>query len=439
MTQEKTGGAFFRDSALMLGNNMMMFSVTILSGVIVARGLGPEGRGLYAIALLFPSLLAALFSLGMNTASVYFLSTEPEKKPVIAGTVLFYSAAAGAGAALLLAVLSGRVATAFLNGTGSVFVAAAAPLALVFLILESFQCFFMSERDIRAITAMNAIRGVSHFGIVGILFLAGSLSVMPAILSNLTAAAAAAAAGYLSLRAKNFFTPLSFRVSELKRLASFGLRQHIGTAAQLLNYRADIFVAAALLPPYQVGLYSVSVAVSELLWHIPNAAAQVLYPKAASASKEEADRFTPEVARHVFLLSLLPAAVVWAAAAPLIGLLFGREFLPAAEPVRLLLPGAVLLSVSKVLGSHLSARGFPQHNSSASVTSLLVSVLLCMALIPAYGLKGAAAATSASYASNFLVMLFFFRRISGVPIGGLFLPRRGDLRYYADLARKALK
>lgn len=437
MQDKRPAGSFFKDSAFLLANNMLMFAVAMGSGIIVARGLGPEGRGLYAVAILFPSLLAGLGSMGLNTASVYFINKHPEDRGGVTGAALLYSAGAGLALALLLAALAGRISAGFLQGGGTVLILAAAPLLLLLMLFETFYCFFMAGRDIGNIAAMNAVKGFTHLALVSALFLFGSLTVLGTILAQSAAAFAALLLGFYALKKKGIFGGIVFQWPVFRRLASFGLRQHVGTAAQLLNYRADMFIAAAMLPPYQVGLYAVSLAMAEMLWHLPNAASQVLYPKTAGSTKEEADRFTPDVARHVFYITLLPAAAVWAAAAPLTGLLFGRAFLPAAVPIKLLLPGAVLLSVSKVLGSHLSSRGYPQYNSTASSVSLASSVTLCLLLIPRWGLAGAAAATSLSYLANLAVMLYFFRRVSGCGPAEIFLPQKNDILFYRDLLRRA--
>lgn len=438
MREKTKGGAFFRDSAALLANNLFMFAAAIVSGVMIARGLGPEGKGIYAIALLFPSLLASLGGMGLNTAAVFFLNREPAARGTVTGSVLAYSALSGAALSLLIVIFSRRIDAYFLNGAGVLFVLAAAPIPFFYMLYETVYSLFLAGRDIRSISSANAAKSFSHLAIVFALLLAGCLTAFWAILSQAVAAAAALLMGAAALKAKGYFSGLSIERAAFGKLFSFGLRQHMGTAAQVLNYRADMFISAALLSPYQVGLYSVSLSMSELLWHLPNAAGQVLYPKTA-ASAEDSHFFTADVARHVFYLTLLPAAAVWLTAEPLTGLLFGKEFVPAAAPIKLLLPGAVLLGVSKVLGSHLSASGAPQHNSAASVLSLLSSVTLCLLLIPRWGLSGAAAATAASYAINLTVMAYYFRKTSRCGLGKIFLPQKGDLTFYISSLRGLLR
>lgn len=437
--KKQAGGAFFRDAAMLFANNLLLLAVSILSGALIARGLGPEGKGLYTIALLFPTLAAVLGSLGLNYSVIYFLNKEPANRPSVAGSSLAYALAAGTLLSMLIAGFSVSLSGLFFKGAGTFFIVAGAPLALLLMVTETLYYFFLATRDIRSISVYTATRNISHLVIVSALFYTASLTVERTLLSQAAALAGALAFAIFILKSRGFFKEMTWDRPVFGRMLSFGLRQHAGTAAQTLNYRIDIFIAAALLTPYQVGLYSISVSMAELLWHIPNAAGQVLYPKISASSKPEADRFTPEVARHVFFITLLASVILWLAAAPLTALLFGREFLPATTALKILLPGVLLLSVSKVIGSDISARGYPQYNSSASVVSLVLAVTLNLLLIPRYGVAGAAAATSASYLANTAVMFYFFLRVSGTKAADMFLPTKKDLDFYTGRIAAILK
>jgi hypothetical protein len=59
-------------------------AVLVVSGVLVARALGPEDRGYMALVLLVPSLLALVGSLGLPLASTYFVARSPESARSIA-------------------------------------------------------------------------------------------------------------------------------------------------------------------------------------------------------------------------------------------------------------------------------------------------------------------------------------------------------------------
>jgi hypothetical protein len=89
--------------------------VLVVSGVLVARALGPEDRGYMALVLLVPSLLALVGSLGLPLASTYFVARNPESARSIARKLIVPAALQTAIGVLLtlgalLTVLSGEPA-----------------------------------------------------------------------------------------------------------------------------------------------------------------------------------------------------------------------------------------------------------------------------------------------------------------------------------------
>src|SRR3990172_6537249 len=59
----------------------------LISGPLVARILGVEGRGYLAALYVWPAMLAALGTLGIPVACSYFLSSEPGQAARILGAV----------------------------------------------------------------------------------------------------------------------------------------------------------------------------------------------------------------------------------------------------------------------------------------------------------------------------------------------------------------
>lgn len=44
--------------------------------IIIAREFGPEGNGIYVMAILVPTMMVNFFNLGIGHASIYFISTK---------------------------------------------------------------------------------------------------------------------------------------------------------------------------------------------------------------------------------------------------------------------------------------------------------------------------------------------------------------------------
>jgi len=75
-------------------------------------------------------------------------------------------------------------------------------------------------------------------------------------------------------------------------------------------------------------------------------------------------------------------------------LLFGPEYLPAVDPMRILLPGTMLYLLSKIVIQFLGSQGLPEVSAGFLMLGSLVNALLSFMLIPIYGIGGAAIAST---------------------------------------------
>jgi len=176
-----------------------------------------------------------------------------------------------------------------------------------------------------------------------------------------------------------------------------------------------------------VGVYAVSVTVSQSVWFIANAVAVVLLPRLTGADASDAARTTPLVCRSTLFVSALAALALGVASLWLIEALFGDDFESAVEPLLWLLPGTVALAGSKILTSYIFSQGHPLTNSLITVAALAVTLAADFALIPPFGVAGAAVASSLAYGVHFALSLAAYRRLSGGSIWEAVVVR-GDSR-----------
>ena len=71
---------------------------------------------------------------------------------------------------------------------------------------------------------------------------------------------------------------------QLRRALTFGIKGYGANALQVLNYRVDFFVLSAVASAVALGHYSVAVAVTTVLWLLPQALGDVLFPRVAALS-----------------------------------------------------------------------------------------------------------------------------------------------------------
>jgi stage V sporulation protein B len=142
--------------------------------------------------------------------------------------------------------------------------------------------------------------------------------------------------------------------------------------------------------------------------------------------------------RNTLLVSGLGAIALGVTAPWLVPAVFGNEFRDSVAPLLWLLPGTVALSGSKILASYIFSQGRPGLNSLITIGSLVATVSADIALIPLFGVEGAAAASTLAYAVHLTLSLLAYRALSGSSISDALLVRGEDFRRYANLARGRL-
>src|SRR3954454_12598918 len=83
------------DVFLMLGTKFTVLFLNLVTSVIVARALGPSGRGAVAVALSLLMLLVQFGSSGLATANPYYAAKEPAARNRIIGNSFYLSILVG--------------------------------------------------------------------------------------------------------------------------------------------------------------------------------------------------------------------------------------------------------------------------------------------------------------------------------------------------------
>ncbi|UCE17742.1 MAG: polysaccharide biosynthesis C-terminal domain-containing protein [Gemmatimonadota bacterium] len=231
---------------------------------------------------------------------------------------------------------------------------------------------------------------------------------------------------------------LKMNVHFLKKSLVYGLKAHLGTCTQFLNYRLDMFFVQYFLGFTQLGYYSLAVAFSELLWDIPYSVSTALFPKVSSSSMEEASSLTPKICRNTVFVMIILSLGVFVFCEIIIRIAYSQVFLPSVVPLRILLPGIVILSISKVLSGDLSGRGMPIFSTRASIASLFLNVPLNFFLIPKWGIAGAAFASTVSYTAQTFIVIYYFVKISKNRVFDTLIIKPADFHAYRSLVLEQL-
>ena len=402
-----------------------------IATVAVARMLGPEGVGAYAVATAFLLLLTSGATLGLESGIVFRVGSglwAPRRawaETQLAALALgLLGASAGVGIALLVpsafAGLSlGLVALlAFSLPFGLSWIYAAS----VAVARDRYEDYALPSLAQALVVAVGAVVLTAAFGLSG--------AVASLALAHVVAAAVLALRSRRALRVAAG-TPAS--EGNLRAAAGFGLKTYGANALQLLNYRLDLFVLNAVAAGAVVGRYSIAVAVTSLVWLLPRALSAVLLPRvAALAGHEDREAVEAKSVRHAVVLVAVSAVGVGGGLL-LVPLVYGATFGPAIGLGLIILPGAALLGVANVLMATVVGRGRPGLSLAGSLVSVPVTAALYLLLIPPFGAPAAALASSLSYALSFALAAFFYRRVTGAGLRARLVPTRDELEDYRRL------
>jgi O-antigen/teichoic acid export membrane protein len=419
-------------AGLTLVTRIMIYFLVGVTGIVLARALGPENRGIFSIVTVIAAY-AAFLELGMGPASGYFIAKGRFAAQSVIANVLTLGLILGVTwIAICVALvvtrppfIPGEVSTLFfviiaLSGCLSIILRLAAYIAIAVGSVINMTLIELSDPLVRTILIIGGIV-LLDFGLSEVLlcWLAG------AVFSFFVA---------LKVIGRGVKLRPEWHGELSKALLKFGLRNHAGSMVQGVNLRMDVFLVAAILDSSALGYYAVAFALAELLWQIPFSASSLLFPKVAAHEEEGNARISAATCRRVLFVTLLcviGALVMgrWAIS------LYGPEFSAALTPFYILVPSALVITIFKILSSGLAARGMPEASLYSGLAAMPIMLGLCLLLIPAYGIAGAAAASLGAYTVNALVALMIFLRVTKQSLGDTLFIRGEDLRASLDSIR----
>ena len=68
---------------------IIVYILRIIIGVIIARKLGPEGKGIIAAVVVIPETFSAFGHLGLPISNVFFIAKGGDKQKMLANSVIF--------------------------------------------------------------------------------------------------------------------------------------------------------------------------------------------------------------------------------------------------------------------------------------------------------------------------------------------------------------
>lgn len=387
--------------------------ISVVTAVIVARWLGPDGKGVLALVLLLPQMFGLFLNAGINVANVYYAGLQKFSIGTLTkNSVTFTLLSSSIGLGIIGLLIITNLLESFIPGV-PIWLLVVASFTIPFLLIHGYlRGILQGIQHIHSVNLVKLFQSVITLVLTAIFVIIFDLEILGALLAFLGSILVSLfILVFLLHRLGGIFKP-QWNYKVMKTTLFFGLKGYVGNILQFFNYRLDIFIINYFLDPSSVGVYTVSVRLAELLWHLPNSVSFVIFPKAAATSKEKMNNFTPRIFGITLVLTTLGAIILTIIGKPLIRLIYSSAFITAYTPLLLLLPGVILLGGGKVLTNEIAGRGYPHYNSINAGLALVLTTILDLILIPKYGIEGAAIASSVAYTTIFITSVGFYLYVS---------------------------
>ena len=203
----------------------------------------------------------------------------------------------------------------------------------------------------------------------------------------------------------------------------FGIPGAIAALLTLAIYRLDVVVVAVFMSTRSVGLYSAAAAVTEGFSLLPDALSQVLMPHVSADPDRRDVSSMVRVTMATILAVGIPVAVF---GAPLMAFIFGPAFRDGATALPPLVLAVMALAAWKLLVADLAARGDTRNRAISAGVGLTTMIVCDFALVPAFGIVGAGAGAAIGYGIAAVLAAIVWHQATGEPLRTLVGLRAAD-------------
>ncbi len=401
-----------RNTAALAAGNLITKILSLVFLAFVARRLGDLGFGQFSTAMALVGFVSVL----PNYLARPYLVREVARARARTGTLL--DQVVFSNLVLSLLVFGGLLLVGPHLGYDKPTVRAIAVLgfALAFdSVTNSYHCAFAGFERMDYSAVLNVANTLLTIALGAVVLVAHPtlewIVAAYVVAKALTLALARRALHLLAIR-----TSIGFHAALQRELHLGAWPFFITTVFVMIYQRLDIVILSFFKAPEEVGYYNAAYKLMEGMGLLAASFVQAVYPVMSRLFVERPDRLAEAYRRSllVLLAFLVPAAAgLTVSAWDLVPACFGAGFRPAAIALMILVWGQLLDGLNPLLAQAL--RAAERERTVAGITGVgaLVNITANLALIPFFGLYGAAVATLLSFA----VVLWLNQRVVAAVMG----------------------
>jgi O-antigen/teichoic acid export membrane protein len=389
----------------------------LLLRIILGNELGPSGLGLYTLVFTIYMFGMQFSGFGIGQAMIKYVAEYHDnlykiKEFVSSGIV--GSIVSGSLMGLLLYISSKFIAIQLFHNPEMTDLLKITALCFPFIAIEKAVISIqIGLREMKSYALINVAQNV--FVVVLSIALVTHLNmdvrgsvigfVLPTILVGLSS---------LFFIKKYLTAESSSLKTTLKEVSRFGFYVVLTNSIGLINTQTSSLMIGHFMNETEVGYYAVAAIFIEGLYLIPSSIETVTDARIVRYHVKKEDENLIKLVKsnisNVFVITVLESLALVFFGKFLIERLFGVDFLPAYQPLLILLIGYCIFYPIQSISGFLPCIGKVELLSKISFLCAAINILLNILLVPNYGMTGAAVATTTALIFSTLVRYYFTTR-----------------------------
>ncbi|MDD3488186.1 MAG: polysaccharide biosynthesis C-terminal domain-containing protein [Candidatus Pacebacteria bacterium] len=404
--------------------------LALITGIIIARILGPEIKGYLSVITLVGSICYLLGALGINSFNTYLAAKDKSKVADLFVNSFWFSLVISLICLILIFILYLIYPLVFHN----------IPIAHLFLYLFSLPFLFFYSISIPILAGQQKFRIYNFFTIfypvLDIIFISFFLVlhlfnlkylVAAYFLTNITSGILA----FILIKPKSFVL-FRFDTELFKQALNYGFKIYLAGIFSFLIIKADLYMVNLLRGATEAGLYSLVASFSDTFFLLPYSIAFIILPKAIKLESDKKVYFIAKYFSYTFYLSLVLSLGFFCFIKPIVLLLYGASFLPSAEIILIILPGLIFWSLVTILGQYFAATSYNIKIIIGWLFGFLLNIALNFIYIPQMGMKGAAISSVISYFLIFIYIFILFKKETKISLREMFRFPLEDIKQFLN-------
>ena len=381
--------SFLKNVSLTFSAQGVLALSQIFIGIITARYLGVEGRGLYSIFFSVAAIGANFAYLGLSQATVYFRNKEDIANNTLYGSVVIVFLFQSLVLAAALFHFPSDILVKLIGGDSPIMVQAMWAMLVVLLADILLSGMVLGNHQFSLHSSYVALQGLFAL-LVTLPLIFIPITVEHAIFMRVSVVGILLFFYWLIVSKKLALRNIVVDFTLLKRQLKFGFKSFLQNAIGLLNYRILLLLLGVVSSISNVAMFSVALLLVEAVRFLPNTIGTVLLPKLTTLEELELINFSTMVLKIVVVVSLFVTCFIFYYTKWIVLFLFGDEYSDAILVAKVLLIGGFFGSIYQVLTRVFTSQSKQEVSIISASLGLLVAVVLALLLIPNYGANGAA-------------------------------------------------